>query len=74
MLNLYEIYQIGTKIIHLNQKFLVIQLNIPSLIEVAGLNCSINLKSTNIQYTAELTALPGNEKWQINQEGKIIKL
>ena len=50
------------------------QINIPSLITVAGLNCSIVLDATGSQFIAVLQAVNSNEKWQIDQDGKIIKL
>ncbi len=49
------------------------QLNFPSTIEVPALNCHIVLVATGLQYTAIIQSIPGNEQWQIDQEGKISK-
>jgi hypothetical protein len=49
------------------------QLNFPSVIEVAALNCHMVLEATGLQYTAIIQSIPGNERWQIDQEGKISK-
>ena len=49
------------------------QLTFPSEIEVTGLNCHIVLEATGLQYTAIIQPIPGNEKWQIDLEGKINK-
>ena len=49
------------------------QINIPSLIDVSALNCSISLEATSGQFEAVIQSAQGNEKWKINQEGKIIK-
>jgi hypothetical protein len=58
-----------------NQRYATIlsQLNFPPEIDGSGLNCYIILQATGRQYTAVLHAIPGDEWWQIDQEGKIIK-
>ncbi len=50
------------------------QINIPLLIEAAGLNCNISLEATTSQFIATIQATTGTEKYQINQEGKITQL
>ncbi len=49
------------------------QLNFPAIIGDSDLNCRIVLQATPLQFTAIIQSIPGNEKWQIDQEGKINK-
>lgn len=48
-------------------------LNFPATIESAGLNCHIELVATGLQYIAAIQPAGNEERWQIDQDGKISK-